>query len=423
MAQQSIVVEEPNNTWGTWSHVFQGPNTTWLGFDQRQFMANFFLGLQGQTQNAWNTQIPVGSTVLSATMEFTPFSTNFNPSFDATMNSPNRVLQTQRQDPIQSPFEVFRGYREDLWSNAQVGALSTTFTAVFGTSVTTNADWIMRQISAPGSTIPHRAHMAQRITTRTGNMTIASLFWEMRRLGNPSGDLTVRIQGVTNDRGIDIPDGVDIAVSNPVSCASVPLVDTLTIFTFPANPTLVALTDYFILIEATYPANNTDYIVIRHENTFLSSGQLKHFGDGLGMDWQNFPGVVDLNQAHQVTTIPGEDVIWPIDAVTIGVTETSPDIASLVQAQIDAANYTADSGIIVSLSRFIPSAQNRIMRANSHPVGPGPILRITYDEPEPVVDDFSRGVRPQADRRILRADDDTAILLAHAFMEMRKRWH
>ena len=392
-----IVVSQPlsGNRYSTWSHIFQGANTIWLGFGTGQLtLGNFFLGLQGQVNQAFDAQIPPGATILSATMEMTGRLNNFNPSFDAIMNSPNRALNDQIQDPIQSPFQLWEGYRQGQWSNAQVGALSTTFTAVFGTSVTTNASWAMRQINAPGATIANRDHMAQLVTTRTGNMEIDFLFWDLSRTGNPTGNLTVRIQGVTLDRGVKIPDGVDVlnGVSNPVLASSIPNAQTTTSFTFPIDPILVAGQEYFILIEPEYAANNTDFINVWHQNAFLiaNGGGLRHYGQGLGMDWQNFPGVVDLNQAFNVTTIPGEDVTWPIDVVTAGVVEVSPDITSLVQAQINAANYTQDSGIIIALSRVLPTAQNRVFQGNV--VEPA-VLRISYLEPvddEKLADPASR---------------------------------
>lgn len=385
MAQITQTYEEALDYWSTWSQVFGNPNTTWLSFDQRLLMGNFFNGLQAQTQIAWNTQIPAGSTIISADVVGQPAANNFNLSFTATMNAPNRALLRQPQDPLQEPFNVFRGYRRGQWDNAQVGALSTTFTAVFGTSVTTNASFILRQLTVPGGTIPQRAHMAQRITTRTGNMTIASLFWDLSRNGNPPGSMRVRIQGITNDRGVTIPNGVDIAVSNDVLCSSVPNAQTLTIFTFASNPTLVPLTQYFILLEADYPASGTDSISVYHQNQFLSDGQEYSYGDGLGMDWQNHPGAVDLNQAYQLDPLAGQDVIWPINRTDLGIPEISPDITALVQAQIDAANYTPDAGIILTLSRFVPTSQNRRFASNTNVSRAGPILRLTYEEPIPPV--------------------------------------
>ena len=418
-----IGYRENANYWSTWSHVFQGFNTSWLGFDQRLLLGNFFSGLQGQIQMAFDTQIPAGSTILSAELQTTAFNTSAG-ALTVQINSPDRSLQQQKQDPMQAPFEIFRGYRKSQWDNAQTGALSTTFTAVYGTSVTTNGGWLMRQITAPGGTIPNRAHMAQRITTRTGNMTIASLYWELFRTGNPTGDLVVRIQGVTNDRGVDIPDGVDIAVSNPRACSSISTSATLEIFTFPVNPTLMPLTDYFILIEGTYPANNADYITVRVQNQFLTDGQLFHYGDGLGMDWQNYPDIVDVNQAwSDVANDITASVFWPIDGQTINAIETSPDISTILQAQIDMPNYTPDHGMILNVTRLSNTNLNAVQWSNAAPVvARRPLLTVTYAEPEPVEDVFPTGVRPGPDRRILAADDDTAITVAHAFMEMRKRW-
>jgi len=56
---------------------------------------------------------------------------------------------------------------------------------------------------------------------------------------------------------------------------------------------------------------------------------------------------------------------------------------------------------------------------------PAPIaIAIPYVRFELLVGDGvnPQGAGPQANRRILRDDDDIAILLTHAFMEMRNRW-
>lgn len=433
MAQVTIAVEEASDYYATWSHVFQGANTSWLGFDTRQIFGNFFIGLQGQTENAWNTQIPPGSTILSATMEFTGFQNGmglFGGLYRTTMSSPDRALQTQQQDPIQQPFAPFEGWRHDQWSNAEVIVLSTTFTTIAApATAAANQSTTLRQLTVPGAASPQRDLLGQRITAAAGNTTIASITWTLRRSPvSPAGDVRVRIQGVTVDRGITIPDGVDIAVSNPIPMSGLSTIGAGAgaVFTFALNPTLVPGQQYFLILDPDdYPANNVNWIQSRQYNAFLTNGQLYHFGEGLAFDWQNYPGVVDLNQA---VVLAAEDIIpggiqWPVGNVFVNVLEISPDISALIQAQVDMPNYTADSGIIITLSRGSASALGRVMRSNFNVPGPGPVLRITYDEPEPVVDDFSRGVRPQADQRILAADDDTAVLLAHAFMEMRKRWH
>jgi len=394
MAQQVIVVEEAIDNYATWSHTFQNANTQWLFFDTRQIFSNFFIGLQGQTENAWNTQIPPGSTILSATMEFTPFQSNsglFGSTLAATISSPNRALQAQKQDPLQLPFEPFVGQRRDRFSNADVVVLSTTFTTIAAPAGgAANASWALRHFTySPGTAIPNRARLEQRITAAVGNTDISSITWRLIRSAvAPPGDVRVRIQGVTVDRGVTIADGVDVAVSNPVSMATLTTVagGAGVPFTFPGVVSLIAGQQYFLVLDPdpyfspAFPLSVTSFIAAYHYNAFLQDGQLYHYGGGLGFDWQNYPGTTDLNFAVVLAAddiIPG-GISWLIGNVVVGVLETSPDLSALVQAQIDMPNYTADSGIILTLSRSTSQANTRILSSNYHPTFPGPVLRITY---------------------------------------------
>ena len=376
-----IVVPGQSNRYSLWSHIFQGKNTTWTGFNTNLTLGNFFNGLQGLVESGFDTQIPPGATILSATFEATPRITNLSVPFTAEINAPDRGLATQQQDAIQKPFQNWTGWREDLWSNAQVGALSTTFTAVFGTSVTTNASWDLRPSAmAPGATEPMRDMLAQRITTRTGNMEIATLLWDLSRVGVPPGDIRVRIEGVLNDRGVDVPDGIDQGAgpSDGLLASTVPLVQAVQGFSWSgANPVLQPLTDYFIILEVDYPPSSTDFINSWHQNAFLISGggQLRHYGTGQGFDWANFPGTVDLSLTPGATGHLPQDVTWPIDGVVANVVEVSPDISVLIQAIIDEPNYTIDSGILLNLTRVLPTVQNR----RWHPNDAVPhVLRISY---------------------------------------------
>ena len=78
----TIEVSELTNGSSTWSHVFQGKNTTWPDSVGQDTLGNFFLGLQGQVQAHFNTQIPPGVTILSAEFEATPNVTNLSDPFD-----------------------------------------------------------------------------------------------------------------------------------------------------------------------------------------------------------------------------------------------------------------------------------------------------------------------------------------------------
>ena len=430
MPEVSIVVEEDLDYWATWSHPFQGPNQTWLAFDLRQIIGNFFIGLQGQTANSWDAQIPPNSNIVSATMEFTPFATVALPDFNAVMNTPDRFgTDVQGQDPLQLPFDAFEGWRRDTWSNQEIAVVSTTFTFIaqpIGFDVG-NREWAMRFLTVPAATLPQNDLMGQRITAGAGNTTVSFISYQMRRVGTPTGDVICHIQGVTFDRGVNIPDGVDITNGTSIPIAASTLSDTAlsgVIFRFTTDPVLVTGVDYFLVIEVEYADSFLDFIAIGHLNEFLSDGQLYHFGQGLGHDWQNFPGNVDLffNLANPGGPFGSADIDWLIEEVVIGVTETSPDISQLIQDQVSHANYTQDAGIIIALTRSTPTVQNRIMRSNAQIPGPGPILRITYGDPiaggKVRTHDKFNDVTDQIYR-----DDEEIIMIGRGAVEICNRFH
>ena len=385
MAIVNGVYEEHEDRYSTWSHVFQGANTTWLAFDTTQRMGNFFNGLQGQTENIWNTQIPIGSLITSATMEFISNTTQ-PANYTAQMNSPNRNLQGYTARPIQTPFINYLGWQRSVWSNQSIAVLSTTFTAIAGPATApANTARTMAQVSAPGASVPMSDRMGQRVTVRAGpNQEVSFVGYECFRTGNPAGNLRVRIQGVTIDNGVTIPDGVDIAVSADVAANTLVVGSPggLIGFFYAPGTVLVVGAQYFFILEHDYAQDGFNYVSVREQNQFLTDGQLYHYGEGRGLDWQNYPGTVDLNQALAAPVLdilPG-GVLWPINATLAGALETSPDITALVQAQVYAPNYTPDAGIIISLSRGLPTNVGKQMRSNQNALSPGPVLRVTYND-------------------------------------------
>jgi hypothetical protein len=376
--------QEVQDYWATWTHVFQGSNISFSAFELRQIQGNFFIGLQGQTNNMFNTQIPPGSLIESATMDVTAFATSGAGTHTAKMNAPKRSAGSQILDPFQLPFEPFEGWRRDMWSNQEIAVVSTTFTFIaqpIGFAVG-NTFWQMRLIAVAGSSIANRDKMGQKITAGSANTTVSFISYQMQRFGNPSGDIVCRIQGVTTDRGVTIPDGIDVDVSTPVAASSLSNTGLSgVIFFFPSNPTLVFGTDYFLVIEVEYATSLVDFITIGHLNQFLQDGQLYHFGEGLGNDWQNAPGDVDANQWYNDTgNFVTSDIEWDMPPFTAGVTYSSPDIAALVQAQINDTGYTADAGIIIGMSRVTTDPLlNRIWRSNLFAGNAdGPVLNITH---------------------------------------------
>ena len=318
-------------------------------------------------------------------MEFFP-NTNQAAAYTTQMNSPDRRVDQQTLDPAKKPFENFTGWRRDFWTNQTIAVLSTTFTAIAGPATApANGAWSLAQIAAPGSSIPMQDRFGQRVTVRqTTNTEVDFAGYEMYRTGNPTGSLRVRIQGVTIDRGVTIPDGVDIAVSADV-LASTLLVGSpggLIGFFFVPGTFLTIGAQYFFILDHDYAQDGFNYVWVRHQNAFLTDGQLYHYGEGQGFDWQNYPGSVDLNQAiaNPANDLVSANVVWSINGTVIGVLETSPDITDLVQAQVYMPDYTPDSGIIINLSRGLPTNVGKQMRSNQNVNSPGPVLRITYDD-------------------------------------------
>ena len=373
----SLDVGIGNSTWGHWCHVFQGANVQWL-FDQRIRAGNFFNGLQALSSHMFDAQIPPGEVIQAATFEVEARDTQSG-AMTIPINTPFR--DNYYQEPLLLPFDLWEGYRRDFWSNQSMGALSTTFTAIAGAaSAPANTSWIMSQIASPGSTLDHRQTMAQLTPTRTGNMEIAFIFYELFRTGNPVGSLRVRIQGVTQDQyGQDQPDGIDIAVTDDVLASSVglgPAVDTIG-FTFTTNPTLVAETDYFWIIEHDYDADNANHISVRHHNAFFNNGRLFHYGEGLGGDWQNFPGTVDFYFGTQ-TPLLTTSINWVVPNFVANTKYTSPDITAIVQAQVNAPWYTQDSGIIITCGQPGSGLVGRTWKSGVFPDINEPRLFVTF---------------------------------------------
>jgi hypothetical protein len=391
MAVITQSTQEVNDYWATWTHVFQGKNLTFITppFQlARQIQGNFFIGLQAQPVNMFNTQIPPGATIEAATMDVTAFANSAAGTHTAKINAPKRSDGSQLLDPYQTPFIPFTGWRRDMWSNQELAVVSTTFTFIaqpIGFAVG-NANWEMNTFTVLGGSGANRENLAQKITAGSANTTVSFISYQMQRFGNPTGDIICRIQGITTDRGVTIPDGIDIAggVSTPVAASTLSNTGLSgVIFFYPSNPTLVFGQDYFLVLEVQYPTG-LDRIIVGHLNTFLSDGQLYHFGEGLGNDWQNGPGSVDANQWHTVgSPRVAVDTDWDIPPFLIGVTYSTPDITALVQAQIDDPGYTADAGIIISVDRVqTDPLLNRIWRSNFFTgLTDGPVLNVTFREP------------------------------------------
>lgn len=373
----SVDVRPVNGLNNAWSHVFQGANINWLSIFIRHVRSgNFFNGLQALNQQMFDAQIPPGSIIDSATMEVEAFNTSFG-----AITIPLKTIDRDNyySEPLISPFTPHFGIRRDFWSNAAMGALSTTFTAISGSaSGPSNTQWIMKQIG------DWREKLWQLTPTRTGNMELDFGIWEMLRNGNPAGSARMRIQGVVLDKyGQKTPDGIDVAVSSDVLLSTIALAPTVTTvsFPFPGNEVLTATTEYFWGLEIDYIANNSDHVSARHHNAFFNDGQLYHEGTDTGMSWQNFPGTVDLSIGANGIFLPGLDIVnWVVPTFIANNKYVTPDITSLVQAQVNQPWYTKDSGILICGAQPNSGTVSRIWKSTFYPLIDQCRLQCTYHD-------------------------------------------
>ena len=383
-----INIQIPALAYGSqWSHVFQNQNTQWLTiFESRVIQGNFFLGLQAQWQHAFNAQIPPGSTILSARLRMTAFQNSTPTPQTVRINTPDRDgVDRHRKQPLLLPFEPFRGWRQDQWTNFGVNVFNDVLANVASTAGgALNNQWIIKQITAPGATLANREEIGQRFQL-AGAENISAINWNMYRTGAPIGDIRCRIEGATSVFGVLEPDGNVLATSAGVLATSLPVgvgAATDITFAFAPNVALAAGTPYFAILETDYDDNNADYVVARNRNAFLTTGLAMHYGDGLGYDWQNFPGTVDVNQAHHIAGGDlSTDVDWVVPQIFAGGAFDSPDVTDIVQDQINEPWYTQDAGIILTGSQLVPTTINRIWRSAAFAPATSAQLFVEYEPP------------------------------------------
>jgi len=387
MADITIAVEETSDAYSTWTHVFAGLNNTWLSFDTRQILGNFFIGLQGQTMNCWDAQIPRGSTILSATMEVTAYQNSAVPAFTGQITAPKRSADNHRLLPMQLPFSEFIGWRTSFWSNTDIDLNDSVGGDIIETSGgVNNRFWQIKQLLRGDNTVPTRELLAQIFTMPTSaSNIIGSATLQMARVGTPAGSCRILVQGITLNRGVQEPDGITIATSDDILQSAIPAAPSTGspisfMFTGGDQIALTVGTDYALVFDSDNTIiNNADYVTISHQDQFFVFGRQMHFGGGLGNDWQNYPGTVDANFWHtNDLNFIISDIPWVMPRFFTGLTYTSPDITELIQAQIDDSGYVKDAGVIVGINRGAPTANNRVWGSNQHATLPGPILRVTY---------------------------------------------
>ncbi len=381
----TVVADVANGQWGRWCHPFQGANTRWLSiFEQRIISGNFFLGLQANTFQAFQgMNIPKGAIIESAVMRVTAFQNNFS-AYTTQLNTIDRGANIRNLPHIR-PGETFQGWRPDQWTNADMvirNILAGTIDAPAGGAA--NISWILRQLPPTGSPTTgsaHRDRLGQRFTVGAGSVsdrTLASVLVRLRRSAvAPAGVFRLEVMGVDAD---GLPDETVLATSDTVAMSTLSTLANGAVVTVNftgAEQIVLDPGDYYMVINPDqYDANNANWMALRGYNAFLTTGRLQHYGLGIGTDWQNFPGEVEVSQSIVVAKL-STDIPWAVPSFVTGLNYNTPDISQLIQDQVNDPDYGSDRSLIVTTSGNTGSI-NRIWRSNGHPSNTPPRLTVTW---------------------------------------------
>ena len=368
----------------TWHHVFQGANIAWFN-DQRVISGNFFLGLQGQTTQIFTgLGIPKGAIIESATMDVVAFQNNLA-AYTTQLGTPKRGFGLSTA-PYNQASQGYRGWRPDQWTNGDFRFVFADLSTLNTSGAVNNVDWHFRlldpAVAPPGEEF--RERMAQKFTAPAGAAnarTVIGVGIPMRRSATaPAGSVRLRIMETQATLGPNIPDEVTIATSDPVLMSSLSTSNAIVNFSF-TGPDLVALdagTEYAMVVDPDPFAGALfgPWIALRAQNAFLSAGLLMHFGTGTGLDYQNFPGTVDLNQASMLGQL-APTIPWNVPGFIAGTTYSTPDISALIQHQVNDEFYQSSRDLIITTGGNTGNI-NRVWRGPTFPGSFGPTLNVTY---------------------------------------------
>lgn len=380
-----------------WFHVFQGANSSWRA-DSRMLAGNFFFGLQAYNAAIFNgADIPAGAEILSATATYTTQQTGNGAAIVIQLNTPFRG-DTYPTRPFTKPFG-HREWRQQQWDAPELDLRNAAFGIIADSPVTPaiiNRNWALwfedstaQALSHPPDAKAMRQRQAAKMTPLAvgGGQVLTQSFTTLRRQGNLAAGTNVfmDIHAEKFIDGVSVPDDDQLLATSDAFAASSINVQNPYLFTFSGD-NQITLTPGVVVhavmrIDPEPPVSTFNYITQYGRNAFFQPQQTLHFGAGVGLDWQNFPGTADLGQGVVAANSMGADILWsPANFPAVGSSHTTPDISALIQDQVDHPNYS-NAGKVLILTQFTvgQTPQNRIW-ASFNSARPAPVIDITYDD-------------------------------------------
>jgi hypothetical protein len=211
---------------------------------------------------------------------------------------------------------------------------------------------------------------------------------QLRRAGTPSGDTRLRVERCRADDGSDDrPDGVALAVSDPVAAGAIStqLAGGLVTYAFASSPTLAPGGRYAFVLESDAAGNAANHLQwkIQHGDRYRRGGLVNR---GLAVGWN----VVRYPEIHQLPFFFEEDLVTPRAAPhgTLLRVEVPPfpeadawvdvaDVTALLQEWIDDPAYAANDVVAIQLFTTAATPEGARRRGKDFR------LRVTWREPEP----------------------------------------
>jgi hypothetical protein len=414
-----------NRAYANWYHAFQNQNTQWIS-QPNLIAGDFFIGLQGSYACIYQGHgIPKGSTILSATADFYTSSIFQANAIDLQISTIDRdtAISPQRIEPFKTP-DNFEGWRRETWGTPYYVLRNNVGVVQSQLLTAPNATWGLRQVNhdnpppVGGPTLPMRDRTAIQVTV-TSAFTLGDIDMRLYRVGVLPFMSFVRCRVYPTQivGGIQVPDetGGPLATSGATDMSTFST-NVNNIHTFPffgGNQITLNPGNYFFVVEPDdYPVTFFSFLAHRYATQFFGSSIMWSYGQGQALDFQNYPSTASLSSALNplVNLRTALNVNWlPPNPTSVNELQTTPDLTSLIQYQIDNDDYDTDQSLnLIVYPSFAQAGTAR--RYYNYNVGAGfrPVLNITYEPPAdipPGGDSSKRGFQP-LDPHIMRLQQE-----------------
>jgi len=361
-------------------------DTSSIGFQNRQNSAavnlavgNVFFGITSNAAMVFRgLNIPRAAHIQSATLTMVATANRLG-----TQNANIALaLPDGKWDPLNRT-----GWSRQIFGDMKLNVNDVSDVSQQDTRDASSQFWELRRDSSPA----RHQQLGQRITLEQ-SFQLGSVDMDLRRIGNPSGDLFLEIYAADLTPGPleGSPTGAPLATSLALPANTVPTGSTAIRFDFSGVNRIELLQNQSIVIvlRGTFRANATDFIQAEIGSGFIitpeDEGEMWHFGTGEGVDFQNYPAGADLAvEVWSPAINNGPLVPWDIGVTVPGTQLVSPDISALIQKSASSIDYVANDPMFLIVQGG--SSGNRQLAAWDNLSFAEPRLDVTY-VPGPVME-------------------------------------